>query len=77
MSIEFLLYVAAGFAAQLIDGTLGMAYGVTATTLLLTLGLPPGVASATVHAAECMTTGVFSKPGMTDGFVSQSIDRRS
>ncbi len=76
MSIEFLLYVAAGFAAQLIDGTLGMAYGVTATTLLLTLGLPPGVASATVHAAECMTTGVSAVSHHAFGNVRADLFRR-
>ncbi|MEW6324504.1 MAG: sulfite exporter TauE/SafE family protein [Nitrospirota bacterium] len=53
----FLFYVAAGFAAQIIDGALGMAYGVTASSLLLWLGLPPATVSATVHAAECFTTG--------------------
>jgi len=54
---DFLLYVAVGFAAQMIDGTLGMAYGISATTFLLSIGLSPLVASATVHAAECFTTG--------------------
>jgi uncharacterized membrane protein YfcA len=54
---EFLMYVAVGFAAQMIDGTLGMAYGLSATSFLLSVGLPPVVASATVHAAECVTTG--------------------
>ena len=57
MTNEFLLYVAAGFAAQLIDGALGMAYGVSASTLLLSFGVAPAAASATVHAAECLTTG--------------------
>jgi uncharacterized membrane protein YfcA len=54
---QFLLCAAAGFLAQLVDGTLGMAYGVTASSLLLSLGVPPGTISATVHAAECFTTG--------------------
>ena len=54
---EFWWCVAAGFVAQLIDGALGMAYGVTASSLLLTFGVPPAAASATVHAAECFTTG--------------------
>lgn len=49
--------VAAGFVAQVIDGALGMAYGVTASSLLLTFGIPPAATSATVHAAECFTTG--------------------
>ncbi|QMU31494.1 sulfite exporter TauE/SafE family protein [Adhaeribacter radiodurans] len=48
----------AGFLAQLIDGTLGMAYGVSCSTLLLTFGLSPAVASASVHTAEVFTTGV-------------------
>jgi uncharacterized membrane protein YfcA len=54
---DFLPYVLIGFAAQLVDGALGMAYGVTASTLLLGAGVPPAVSSATVHAAECFTTG--------------------
>lgn len=45
-----------GFVAQLIDGTLGMAYGVTSTTLLLSAGAAPAIASATVHLAEIGTT---------------------
>ncbi|WP_324012387.1 sulfite exporter TauE/SafE family protein [Microbacterium sp. JZ37] len=46
----------AGFAAQLVDGALGMAYGVTSTTLLLTIGAAPAAASASVHLAEIGTT---------------------
>ena len=45
-----------GFAAQLVDGSLGMAYGVTSTTLLLAIGTNPAAASATVHLAEIGTT---------------------
>lgn len=45
-----------GFGAQLVDGSLGMAYGVTSTTLLLTAGIAPAAASATVHLAEVGTT---------------------
>lgn len=54
---EFWWCVAAGFVAQVIDGALGMAYGVTASSLLLTFGISPAATSATVHAAECFTTG--------------------
>jgi len=57
LSPEFLLWVGVGFVAELIDGTLGMAYGVSASSLLLSFGLPPATTSATVHAAECFTTG--------------------
>jgi uncharacterized membrane protein YfcA len=45
-----------GLGAQLVDGSLGMAYGVTSTTLLLAIGTNPAVASATIHLAEIGTT---------------------
>ena len=45
-----------GLLAQLVDGSLGMAYGVTSTTLLLTVGISPALASASVHIAEMGTT---------------------
>ncbi len=57
--LEILLpFIAVGFLAQLIDGALGMAFGVISTTLFVTLGVPPAVASAGVHTVECFTTGV-------------------
>jgi uncharacterized membrane protein YfcA len=58
MDLSFLLYVLVGFLAQLIDGALGMAYGVSSNTFLLSLGIPPAAASASVHMAEVVTTGV-------------------
>jgi uncharacterized protein len=45
-----------GLGAQLVDGSLGMAYGVTSTTLLLAIGTNPAAASATVHFAEIGTS---------------------
>lgn len=51
-----LLLAVAGLLAQLVDGSLGMAYGVTSTTLLLAFGTNPAAASATVHLAEIGTT---------------------
>ncbi len=52
-------FVAAGFAAQIVDGALGMAFGVISSTLLISvLGVPPATASASVHLVECFTTGV-------------------
>ena len=53
---ELALYTLAGFIAQLIDGTLSMGYGVSATTLLLSFGVAPAGASASVHTAEVVTT---------------------
>ncbi len=55
-----LLWILAGFIAQLIDGSMGMAYGVTTTTFLLSFGIPPAVASASMHASEIVTTGTSS-----------------
>ncbi len=52
----FLLFLGVGFVAQLIDGALGMAYGVISSTTLLAFGVPPAQASAMIHAAECATT---------------------
>jgi uncharacterized protein len=54
---DFLIFLMIGFLAQLIDGALGMAYGLITTTFLLNFGLPPTTASAITHAAECVTTG--------------------
>ena len=51
-----LLLALVGLGAQLVDGSLGMAYGVTSTTLLLVIGTNPAAASATVHLAEIGTT---------------------
>ena len=53
---DFLLFVVAGFLAQLIDGTISMGYGVSATSLLLSFGAPPVAASASVHTAEVVAT---------------------
>ena len=60
---NFFLYAGGGFLAQMIDGALGMAYGVSVTTFLLSLGIPaitPAVASASMHASEIFTTGSSS-----------------
>jgi uncharacterized membrane protein YfcA len=51
-----ILLALVGIGAQLVDGSLGMAYGVTSTTLLLAIGTNPAAASATVHLAEIGTT---------------------
>lgn len=58
MAATILLYVLVGFIAQMIDGALGMAYGVSSNTVLLSLGIPPAAASASVHMAEVVTTGI-------------------
>lgn len=56
--LDILPFIAVGFAAQMVDGALGMAFGVISTTMLLGLGVPPAAASAGVHTVETFTTGV-------------------
>lgn len=56
MLSDVLLFIAIGFAAQMVDGAIGMAYGITATTVLLSFGVSPATASASIHAAEVFTT---------------------
>lgn len=56
MDWTILLFVLAGFLAQMVDGSIGMAYGVSSNSLLLSFGVPPAAASASVHTAEVFTT---------------------
>ena len=56
--VDLLPFILIGFAAQLVDGALGMAFGVISNTLLLSFGMRPAVASATVHTVESFTTAV-------------------
>lgn len=69
-------FIVVGFLAQLIDGTLGMAYGLSATTFLLAAGVPPAVASASVHASEVITTGVSGLAHWNSGNVSGYLVKR-
>ena len=52
---KLLILAVVGLAAQLVDGTLGMGYGVTSSTLLVLAGLTPAAASASVHVSELGT----------------------
>jgi uncharacterized membrane protein YfcA len=54
---DVILFAVVGFVAQMVDGAIGMAYGISASTALLSMGVPPATASACVHAAETFTTG--------------------
>ena len=58
LDIQFVYYMLGGFIAQMIDGALGMAYGVSASTFLMSLGVTPAVASMSVHTSEIFTSGV-------------------
>lgn len=67
------LYVLAGFTAQMIDGALGMACGVTATTFLLSFGVTPAASSASVHASEVFTSGVSGLMHLKFGNVNNKL----
>ncbi|AJD40482.1 sulfite exporter TauE/SafE family protein [Rhizobium sp. SEMIA 4085] len=56
MTLDFFFFVLVGFCAQIVDGALGMAFGVLSTTSLLALGVPVANASAMTHVAEIFTT---------------------
>ena len=60
------LFFAVGFVAQLVDGALGMAYGVLTNTALLAIGLPPAHASALVHTTEIFTTSASACLGSVE-----------
>lgn len=73
MDISIFVFILVGFIAQIIDGSLGMAYGVTANSFLLTIGLSPVVASASVHASEVVLTLVSGLSHMKFGNVDKRI----
>jgi uncharacterized protein len=70
---HFLLFVAVGFAAQMVDGAIGMAYGLTGTSVLLSVGVAPATASACVHAAEVFTTGASGLAHWRSGNVRSDL----
>jgi uncharacterized membrane protein YfcA len=76
MELTILMYTLVGFIAQIIDGALGMAYGVSSNTFLLSLGLPPAAASASVHMAEVVTTGISGASHWKLGNVDWKLVRR-
>jgi uncharacterized membrane protein YfcA len=73
---EILPFILVGFAAQLVDGALGMAFGVISTTLLVSRGVDPAVASASVHAVEVFTTGASGISHTVHGNVNWKLFRR-
>jgi uncharacterized membrane protein YfcA len=76
MPDNFWIIMLIGFAAQMVDGALGMAYGVTASSFLLASGLPPVQVSATVHLAESFTTGASAVSHQRLGNVDKELFKR-
>src|SRR3954463_13050676 len=73
---DVILFAVVGFVAQMIDGAIGMAYGLFTTSVLLSLGVLPSVASASVHAAEVFTTGASGLAHWWFGNVDRALLRR-
>jgi len=71
---SLLPFIAVGFAAQLVDGALGMAFGVISNTLLVgVLGVPPALASQRVHLVECFTTATSGISHLLHGNVDKRL----
>lgn len=70
---EFLIFVLGGFIAQMIDGSLGMAYGVSASTFLMSFGVPPAATSASIHTAEIFTSGMSGLSHLKFGNVNKKL----
>jgi uncharacterized protein len=75
--IEPIFYwmIVAGFAAQLVDGALGMGYGVTSTTILLSLGVNLPVISGSIHTAEMFSSGISGYSHYRFGNVNKKLFR--
>ncbi|MFD2570353.1 sulfite exporter TauE/SafE family protein [Spirosoma soli] len=70
---DIFYFIVAGFVAQMIDGALGMAYGVTATTFLTSVGISPVFATASVHSSEIFTSGVSGYMHLKFGNVNSRL----
>ncbi|MBT2767884.1 sulfite exporter TauE/SafE family protein [Stenotrophomonas sp. ISL-67] len=69
---EFYWFILIGLGAQLVDGALGMAFGLVSSSVMLSMGLPPAAVSASVHTAEVFTTGASGVSHLVAG----NVDRR-
>ena len=74
---DILPFIAIGFAAQMVDGALGMAFGVITQTLLVSvMGVPPAAASASIHMVEVFTTGASGASHIVHRNVDWGLFRR-
>lgn len=76
MAAELLLYAVLGFVAQTIDGAVGMAFGLTVSSALLSSGVAPAAVSATIHAAEIFTTAASGIAHYRNGNVDVRLAMR-
>ncbi|WP_303637019.1 MULTISPECIES: sulfite exporter TauE/SafE family protein [Stenotrophomonas] len=70
---EFWWFILIGLGAQLVDGALGMAFGLVSSSVLLSMGLPPAQVSASIHTAEVFTTGASGVSHLVAGNVDKRL----
>lgn len=73
LGTSFLIMLAAGFIAQLVDGALGMGYGVTSATILLSAGVNPAAISGSIHTAEMFASGASGYSHYKFGNVNKKL----
>jgi siroheme synthase-like protein len=74
--LTFQWYIVVGFLAQMINGVLGMGYGVSAAAFLLSIGIPPVAVSASVHTSEIFTGGASGLSHLKFGNVNKKLFKR-
>jgi uncharacterized membrane protein YfcA len=72
---QLLFFIAAGFLAQMVDGTLSMGYGVTTATCLMSFGISPVAVSAAIHTSEIFTSGISGYSHYKFGNVNKKLFR--
>ncbi|OEZ00783.1 MULTISPECIES: sulfite exporter TauE/SafE family protein [Stenotrophomonas] len=70
---EFYWFILIGLGAQLVDGALGMAFGLVSSSVMLSMGIPPAAVSASVHTAEVFTTGASGVSHLVAGNVDKRL----
>ncbi|MBL0305760.1 MAG: TSUP family transporter [Chitinophagaceae bacterium] len=70
---SFYLFMLAGFLAQMVDGAVGMGYGVTSTSMLMSMGVPPAAISGSVHTAEIFSSAVSGYSHYKFGNVNKKL----
>jgi uncharacterized protein len=73
IDVTFLLFMTAGFFAQLVDGAVGMGYGVTSTSILMSMGVPPAAISGSVHTAEIFSSAASGYSHYKFGNVNKKL----
>jgi len=73
LSSEFWWFILIGLGAQLVDGALGMAFGLVSSSVMLAMGIPPAQTSAAIHTAEVFTTGASGVSHLVAGNVDKRL----